>query len=118
MTAFDLKAEETGRGVRIALAGELDISTGIQLDEELRRWEEHGSDPIVVDLRRLEFMDSSGLRTLIAADSRAREGGRRLVIVQGPDVVQRVLRVTRLDERLETRSEPTSAEGAAQPPPA
>jgi anti-sigma B factor antagonist len=114
MTPFELKTEETGQGVLVALAGELDISTGPQLEEELRRWEKRGSDPIVVDLRRLEFMDSSGLRTLIAADTRAREGGRRLVIVQGPDVVQRVFRVTRLDERLEIVAEPPSEEGAAE----
>jgi anti-anti-sigma factor len=46
-------------------------------------------------------MDSTGLRLLISADQRARDAGRRLVLVQGNDMVQRVLRLTRLDERLE-----------------
>jgi anti-anti-sigma factor len=33
---------------------------------------------IVLDLRRLDFMDSIGLRILIGADARARDDGRRL----------------------------------------
>jgi anti-sigma B factor antagonist len=113
MTPFNVVAEEMEGGVRLALSGELDISTGMRLDEELKRWEADEPGLMVIDLRRLEFMDSSGLRTLIAADSRARDGGRRLVIVQGPDVVKRVFRVTRLDERLEIVDEPPAAAGAS-----
>jgi anti-anti-sigma factor len=55
----------------------------------------------VLDLSELDFMDSTGLRLLIAADSRAREDGRRLTIIKGPEPVQRVFRITRLEERLE-----------------
>jgi anti-anti-sigma factor len=51
-------------------------------------------------------MDSSGLRALLAADARAREQGRRLVLVRGDERVQRVLRITRLDERLEIVDSP------------
>ena len=55
----------------------------------------------MLDLRNLAFMDSTGLRLLIAADTRARQQGRRLTIVKGPEPVQRVFRITRLEERLE-----------------
>ena len=37
----------------------------------------------------------------MTADERARENGRRLVVVRGPDAVQRVFSITRLEERLE-----------------
>ncbi len=56
---------------------------------------------IVLDLSKLTFLDSTGLRCLVTADRRAREAGRRVVIVRGPDAVQRVFEITRLDERLE-----------------
>jgi anti-anti-sigma factor len=46
-------------------------------------------------------MDSTGLRIVVSADARARENGRRLVVVRGPEAVQRIFRMTRLDERLE-----------------
>ena len=58
-------------------------------------------------------MDSSGLRSLVAADSRAREQGRRLVLVRGRDRVQRVFSITRLDERLEIVDDDESLVGAA-----
>jgi anti-anti-sigma factor len=51
-------------------------------------------------------MDSTGLRLLITADIRARQDGRRLVIVQGNEMVQRVMRLTRLDERLDIVEDP------------
>ncbi len=83
------------------LTGELDISTAPRFEEALRRVEGDGPDVVVADLSRLEFMDSTGLRLLVAADGRAREAGRRFVLVRGNDMIHRVLRLTRLDERLE-----------------
>jgi anti-anti-sigma factor len=101
MTILNLKTSERQGAVHVELAGELDIATAAQLDDEMQRLEAEGRQLVVLDLRPLEFMDSSGLRALLSADSRARELGRRLVIVRGDDRVQRVLRITRLDERLE-----------------
>jgi anti-sigma B factor antagonist len=54
-----------------------------------------------VDLSKLTFLDSTGLRCIVTADERARAEGRRIVIVRGPDAVQRVFAITRLEERLE-----------------
>jgi anti-anti-sigma factor len=66
----------------------------------------------VLDLKGLSFMDSTGLRLLIMADSRAREDGRRLAIGQGNEMVQRVMRLTRLDERLHIVEDPSALAGA------
>lgn len=101
MTTLDVNTSDLPDGVLIELAGELDLATAPKLEDELRRVEDDGPAVVVLDLRPLSFMDSSGLRALLAADSRAREAGRRLVLVRGDERVQRVLRITRLDERLE-----------------
>lgn len=98
---FNLTIEERAGAVHLVLRGELDISTAARLEDDLRRVEADGPALTVIDLSGLDFMDSTGLRLLIGADSRAREAGRRLVLVQGNEMVQRVLRLTRLDERLE-----------------
>jgi anti-sigma B factor antagonist len=98
---FDVTITEQGDAVRVALSGELDISSAPRLQDDLARVEADGPATIVLDLSGLAFMDSTGLRLLIGADARAREAGRRLVLIQGNEMVQRVLRVTRLDERLE-----------------
>jgi anti-anti-sigma factor len=87
--------------VRVALVGELDLSTVAKVQEELRRVEASAPATMVVDLSKLTFLDSTGLRCIVTADERARAEGRRIVIVRGPDAVQRVFAITRLEERLE-----------------
>ena len=116
MTTLEVTTRErSGGGFQVELAGELDLATAPKLEDELRRVEERAPGLIVIDLQGLEFMDSSGLRALLAADARAREGGRRLVLVRGDERVQRVLRITRLDERLEIVADAeTAARAAAQ----
>ena len=57
----------------------------------------------MADLAGLSFMDSTGLRLIVAAAARAGEAGRRFVVVRGPDPVHRVLELTGLD-RLEIAS--------------
>ena len=102
MSTLELNTQDGANGeVRLALRGELDISTAQRVEDELARIEASRPPAIVLDLRALEFMDSTGLRTVVGADARAREQGRRLTIVRGPDAVQRIFSVTTLDERLE-----------------
>jgi anti-anti-sigma factor len=103
---FDVTIEERGDTVHVTLLGELDISNASRLEDDLRRIEAGSPRVLLLDLSKLDFMDSTGLRLLIGADARAREAGRRLVLVRGNEMVQRVLRVTRLDERLEIVSDP------------
>ena len=111
MSLLELTAQQGGGGtVHLVLTGELDISSAPQLDEELARLEAAAPAVIVLDLRALEFMDSTGLRTVVGADARAREQGRRLAIVRGPEAVHRVFSVTRLDERLDIIDDPEAVE--------
>ncbi len=88
-------------GVQLTLRGELDLSTIEKVEQELSRVEADGHDLIVLDLSGLTFLDSTGLRTIVTADQRARRAGRRVVVRRGPDTVHRVFTITRLDERLE-----------------
>jgi len=83
------------------LRGELDLSTIERVEEEIGRAELTGAPLVVIDLRALTFLDSTGLRTIVTADQRARRAGRRLVVRKGPETVHRVFTITRLDERLE-----------------
>jgi anti-anti-sigma factor len=72
-----------------------------KVEDELKLVEAESPGVIVLDLSRLSFLDSTGLRCVVTADQRARDAGRRLVLVRGPDPVQRVFTITRLEERLE-----------------
>jgi anti-anti-sigma factor len=107
MTLLEVTTETDGSTVRLVLSGELDIASAGQVERELEQIEQGAPQTLVLDLRGLAFMDSTGLRIVVAADARAREGSRRLVVVRGPEAVQRIFRMTRLDERLDMVDDPT-----------
>jgi len=112
MTLLELNTDTNGTTVRLTLEGELDIASAGQVERELARIERNPPARLVLDLRGLAFMDSTGLRIVVSADARAREDGRRLVVVRGPEAVHRIFRMTRLDERLEMVDAPADGEAA------
>jgi len=101
VTILEVDSREQDGAVHLALIGELDLSTVEKVEEELRKAEDGGAETVVLDLSSLSFLDSTGLRTIVTADQRARKSGRRLAIVKGPGTVHRVFTITRLDERLD-----------------
>jgi len=109
--SLEVHVEKRADGALLALDGELDLAEAPRMESEVRTIEEDEPAVLVIDLRALRFMDSSGLRTLLAVDRRAREAGRRLLFVRGPEQVQRVMRVTKVDERLEFVDDPASILG-------
>lgn len=95
---FAVDVERRRSTLVVVPTGELDLATAPQLSQTIRA--ENDYERLVIDLRELEFMDSSGVRLLVAEQERAGEEGHELRIVRGSAEVERVLRVTRLDERL------------------
>jgi RNA polymerase sigma-B factor len=106
MSPLEVTAEQHPGQTRIVLIGELDIASADGLEKRLADVEADSPAILVLDLRRVEFIDSTGLRSLIAADQRARSQGRRLAVVSGPNAVARLLTVTQLDQRLEIVDDP------------
>ena len=96
---------------RLILSGELDIASADDLEKQLAAAEVDSPATLVLDLRRVEFIDSTGIRTLVAADERARSQGRRLAVVQGPNAVARILAVTQLDQHLDIVEDPDVLDG-------
>jgi anti-sigma B factor antagonist len=94
--SFAVHVHTESSHVRVAPVGELDIATAEQLAQHLREIRADGADRILLDLRELTFLDSSGLRTIIALDAEARRDGLELGLVQGPPAVERVFAITGL----------------------
>jgi anti-sigma B factor antagonist len=84
-----------GKSVVLEIAGELDISTGAQLHGELARAQARDAR-LVVDLRRVTFMDCSSLGKLVAARAHARRVGGRFVVILGGARLDPLFRLTRL----------------------
>lgn len=97
---LEATVRDTPAATIVRLDGELDIASVTELDSELARVEGDGS-PLVIDLRGVTFLDSSGLRSILAADARARGRGGRLLLVKASPTVHRVFEIALLDERLE-----------------
>jgi anti-sigma B factor antagonist len=84
----------------VAAAGEVDASTAEALDGELRRAEASDAQRIVLDLSGVTFLDSTGLRLLLQAQSRSQADSNRLRLVRGPRRVQRVFELTNTEQLL------------------
>ncbi len=111
MTTLEVTLGQAAEGTPLLiLRGELDLSTASQVEHALGQLEQDGASLIVIDLRGLTFLDSSGLRLILEADSRARREDRRLLVVPGPPEVQRVFRVTLTDARIEFVEDPLAIE--------
>jgi anti-sigma B factor antagonist len=87
--------------VVVAPVGEIDMATVRAFDAELRRVESYGLGAVVVDLRGVDFIGSSGLTALWSAQGRALSGGWRLALAGCGWHVMRVLEITRLDRHFE-----------------
>jgi anti-sigma B factor antagonist len=102
VASLEFQTTRNGTVAVVAATGELDLSGAAVLGAELERLAaEPELGTVVLDLRGLEFMDSSGLRLIVLSDIRARETGRRFALIKGPDTVHRVFEITRMSERLD-----------------
>jgi anti-anti-sigma factor len=109
MSRLTYESHHDGEMVRLVLAGEFDLSNATQVEDALKELENERPPLLVLDLRDLTFMDSTGLRVMVSADARARDDSRRLAVVQGPESVHRVFRITGLDDPLEMVETPDAA---------
>jgi anti-anti-sigma factor len=102
VSRFEWETDVRGPVALVTLRGELDLPATADLEPELDRLgDEPGVDVVAVDLRSLEYLDSSGLRLVAITAQRLDECGRRFVLVRGHQGVQRVFEITRMTERLE-----------------
>ena len=106
MPVLELTVERSDGQARLAMEGELDISSASRVEREIALIEDTAPAVLVLDLRRLRFMDSTGLRIVVSANARAEAAHRRLVVVRGPEPVHRIFRITRLEERLDMVDDP------------
>ncbi len=111
---FAIDVLDRGGRTVVVPRGELDMATTPDLERTVHdaldagRW-------VVLDLRSLEFIDSTGLRTLVGAHQRAaQDRGHFTVVRAGPgSPVNRVLQIAGLDAVIETVDDPAELPDAA-----
>jgi anti-sigma B factor antagonist len=85
-------ASQDGK-LMVSVAGELDIVSAPELQEVLEAAQSSGAPNLVVDLAGLQFIDSTGLRVLLAAKRDADRGGGSLRILNPRAEVRRLLEI-------------------------
>ncbi|MDP2709637.1 MAG: STAS domain-containing protein [Solirubrobacteraceae bacterium] len=110
ISSFELRVVRNERTTRIAPCGELDLATAPQLEQAITDATTSAVAELVLDLRELTFMDSTGLRTLAQANVQAGKAGTALSIWRGPRQIERVLEISGLGTLLPLADPP--------PPPA
>jgi anti-anti-sigma factor len=84
----------------VSLHGELDGATAKELEAEFIRIEATSVSRIVLDLRELEFIDSTGLAVILRADTRAKHDGHVLRVLRPDGQVRRVFELSDMDALL------------------
>lgn len=96
-----VRVRASGQARTFAVSGELDMANAATLATELERAEDEGAEQITVDMRGLEFIDSTGIAVLVAAHRRLNAEAPRLRLVRSnASGVQRVMDVTGLEQEL------------------
>jgi anti-anti-sigma factor len=94
---FGLIVSEHGGRATVIVTGEVDVSGRDAVGARLREVQSNGNSHVTVDMRRVEFIDVSGLHVLLEARARAQEHGHELTL-QPSHIVQRLLAVFGLEE--------------------
>jgi len=111
---FRADARETGDVLIVSLTGELDMATAPEFEQAIERAQ--GGSAIVVDLRKLEFIDSTGIRALMQVYSAGQDGHSTVSFIRAEGQVQRVLQLAGVEGFL-AWTEPPDDDGSdvAQP---
>ena len=104
--SFGIDVIQNGTSTRIAPSGELDIATTPALEQAIAEATKTAGAALVLDLRELTFMDSTGLRTLAQCNARAEQDGFTLTIWRGSRQIERVLEISGLGALLPLEDAP------------
>jgi anti-sigma B factor antagonist len=97
---LSVSSRRAGDADVIAVTGELDIGTVEDVERALAQAESGDAARIVLDLSGLTFMDSTGVRLVLAAHARSRADSNRLRLIRGGPSVQRVFELSGIADTL------------------
>jgi len=116
---FEFETEQRDGAAVVRLFGELDIAEAPALQRELDRLRGGDLSLLTIDLRGLEFVDSTGLHLLMNLRGICAREQVALKLVPGPPAVQRLFQVTGIDAHFSFLSgdpAPTVTDGGVRSP--
>ncbi|HEX8753973.1 MAG TPA: STAS domain-containing protein [Solirubrobacterales bacterium] len=107
-----IRKERRGDAQAICIGGELDLANSETAEREVTAALEGQPGPVIVDLSRLEFIDSTGIALIVSLLGRPENAGRLSFVPASAAAVNRVLDLTGLSERLPQAGDGSAATGA------
>lgn len=104
--ALAVRTARDGDAYAISLCGELDLANAATAENALRDVLSATDAQVIVDMRELEFIDSTGIALLVSALGRNGDEQRLRFIPSNSPAVTRVLELTGLAERLPLAERP------------
>lgn len=98
---LEIKVDQQDQRITVYLAGEIDVYTAPDLREQLFSFVQKEQHTVVLDLAQVEFMDSSGLGTIIGALKTAKQHDSKLIIENANQRLQRLFSITGLSSLVE-----------------
>jgi anti-sigma B factor antagonist len=111
---FGVEFERIPSGYLLVASGELDFGVTERLDHAFTRTGARSGDRVVLDLREVRLIDSSGLASIIGFNTRATYEHFDFVVVRPPASVMRVFELTTIDRWLTMVDEYDPSESAEQ----
>jgi anti-sigma B factor antagonist len=97
---FEIRSAQDAGTTFLRLYGEFDLSCEERFEQVLAGLRARPPDRLVLDLRGLDFIDSSGMRLIMAAHSLHNEDGFDFSVITGEGQVRRICEITGLDRLL------------------
>jgi anti-sigma B factor antagonist len=97
---FKLHDHTEGARHVLVLEGELDMASSPTLEAALQQICIGGTEAVTLDLSKLTFMDSTGLRVVLLAKELCERHGCEFLLIPGPAQIQRLFEITGVLERL------------------
>jgi anti-sigma B factor antagonist len=117
-SVLSIHSSRDGGRLTLGLTGELDLASAPVLEAKAKQLLSEGARELVLDLGRLEFIDSSGLNAILRVRAQCEEHMCDFALTPGEKPVQRLFEVTRLIDRLPfRRTRHGSAQRRSEEPP-
>jgi anti-sigma B factor antagonist len=97
---LQVETESVGSATVVDVIGELDLHTAPDLDAALTSAAEQDAADVVVDLSRVDFMDSTGLSVIVSAVASARDRGATISVVTASEKITKVFTLTGVDQQV------------------
>jgi anti-sigma B factor antagonist len=103
---FQIEVQRLENGTVLVLTGELDVAATPTFEETVATVSD--SDPLIVDLRGLEFIDSTGLGVIVRLHQQTEEQQHEFGLIRGTGQVERLLGLTGLADRIPVAEPPVN----------